>query len=163
MNLKLEARLSIIHSQTVVLIVKQVLSVIALLSMLCSIAAANVGALLLCSHEDGFGHVVDFNTHENESHDSCDHSEEHKSSSHNSLCEDAVDCTDSEVPDQELEDFSSNTDRSPLKSPSLQHGEYAFAPIEAAPSIEKHSKPPAFPLSVESQSRRFAKTVQIRR
>jgi len=163
LNLKLEARLSIIHSETVVIIVKQVVSVIGLLSLLCSIAAANAGALLLCSHADGFGHVVDFNIHEREAHESCNHSEDHQSSRPEPLCHETADCTDSEMPDQELENLSSNSDRSPLKSPSFQNGEQTFAPVKTASSIEKYAKPPAFPLSMESESRRFARTVQIRR
>ncbi len=131
--------------------------------MICSITTANAGVQLLCSHEDGSGHVVDYDTHDAEIHASCVFDEAHEAGHEHSHSYEETGCSDTEMPDSELEDLSSNSDRSPLKAPSIQFAIGAFLLNDASFSRETHLRPPASPLAMESESRRFARTVQIRR
>jgi len=142
--------------------VKRILSVVTLLSMLCSITAANAGVQVLCSHDDGFGHVVSHDTHEKESHASCDHHDSPEKRSSQELTHEDANCEDVEWDDSELEDLSSSNDRSNAKAPTLQFSANAFSSCQIEVSLKEASKPPAYKVLQENQSRRFAKIVQIR-
>ena len=137
-------------------------SIIVLLSMVFSIAAANFGTKVFCSHHDGFGHVISQESHENEVHASCvyQHADrEHATQDHS---HNEADCEDVELVDSELEDLSSNSDRGKSKVPNNQLVADIFSSCEIEISLKVASRPPVYRILKENESRRFAKIVQIR-
>ncbi len=130
--------------------------------MVCSITAANAGVQVLCSHDDGFGHVVAHDAHEKETHASCDHQDSPEDRSSQQHTHEDADCEDVELDDSELEDLSSSSDRSNAKAPSILLGSNAYTKRQIDASLREAAKPPAFRVLAENKSRRFAKIVQIR-
>lgn len=130
--------------------------------MVCSITAANAGVQVLCSHDDGFGHVVAHNAHEKETHASCLHQDSPEDRSSQDLSHEDPDCKDVVLDDSELEDLSSCSDRSKAKTPSIQLGSNAYTISQIDASLKDAARPPAFRVVTENKSRRFAKIVQIR-
>ncbi len=115
---------------------------------------------LLCSHEGGYGHVVEFDAHEGKSHDSCGHA--HIEDSHHSEQASDAGCKDIEVPDSELEDLSSGGDRSTVKAPALLLDLLVLSNALVDQSQTKAAIRPQNAPCLESESRRFARIVQIR-
>lgn len=140
----------------------RIISIAVLLSLFCSLAAANVGVQLLCSHNDGFGHVVDFDTHEEETHKSCGHGQISNTHRDHPVTPDESACEDTEVPDSEWDGLSSNSDRSVVKAPSILNGFLGFLIQSLEAKIDTVSTPPLITLFLESESRLFAKIIQIR-
>ena len=137
-------------------------SIIIVLSMVFSIAAANSGAKVFCSHHDGFGHVISQESHEKEVHASCVYQhadQEHATHDHSS---NEADCEDVELVDSELEDLSSNSERGKGKAPTIQLVANIFSSCGIEMSLEVASRPPVYRILKENESRRFAKIVQIR-
>ena len=95
-------------------------SIIIILSMVFSIAAANSGAKVFCSHHDGFGHVISQESHEKEVHASCVYQHADQGHATHDHSHNEADCEDVELVDSELEDLSSNSDRGKSKVPTNQ-------------------------------------------
>lgn len=146
-------------------------SILALVSLLCSSLAASVGGqLILCSHEDGQGYLVEFSAHEKQHSDPChahqdgyptdsDNAESHE----DALCYfEAQDCEDVEIPQTDLRDKSQSGDRLLVKSPAICLCLFDLLPAEINRQIEAHARIDKGPPQLESESRRFAKTIQIR-
>lgn len=130
--------------------------------MVCSITAANAGVQVLCSHDDGYGHVVSHDAHEKESHASCIFQDAPENQSSQELTHEGANCEDVELDDSELEDLSSSSDRSNGKAPSILLGSNAYTKRQIDASLREAAKPPAFRVLTENKSRLFAKIVQIR-
>ncbi len=146
-------------------------SILALISLLCSSIAANVGGqLILCSHEDGQGYLVQFSEHEKQHSDPChDHQDGHPTASNSAdshedaLCDfEAQDCEDVEIPQTDLRDKNQSGDRLLVKSPAICLCLFALRPAEIDRKIEALARSAKAPPQLESESRRFAKTIQIR-
>ncbi len=138
--------------------VTRVISTLALASMLCSILAANSGVQILCSHDGGYGHLVELDDHTTESSSACGHKHAHEDDHH----VDHPSCVDVEVPDSELEDLSSNSDRSVVKAPELYLDLFESVGSLSDPRVDAADLRPKDTPTLESESRQFAKTVQIR-
>lgn len=130
--------------------------------MVFSIAAANAGVLVLCSHEDGFGHVISYEAHEEEVHASCVHPHPPREIAEPDHSHADIDCEDIELVDSELEDLSSNTDRAQGKAPAFHLVARFFSSCQIDESLKDASRPPVYRVLRESESRRFARIVQIR-
>ena len=144
----------------------RIVSTITLVSLICGTAVANVDGQLLCSHEDGTGHVIKFSEHEKEKRGECDHS--HGGNESNACILNLSDaqgnstCDDIEVPDSELGDNASNGDRLLAKSPAIILRPIKFSPATYDLQSSRFATPLRAPPCLESEARRFAKIVQIR-
>ena len=143
-------------------VVTRTSSIIALRSLVFSLAAASSGAKVFCSHHDGFGHVISYESHEKEVHASCVYQHADQGHATHDHSHNKADCEDVELVDSELEDLSSNSDRSKGKSPTIQLVANIFSSCEIAMSLDVASRPPVYRILKENESRRFAKIVQIR-
>jgi hypothetical protein len=130
--------------------------------MVFSIATANAGVQVLCSHDDGFGHVISYESHEKGLHASCAFQHSHDESATSDHSHDDADCEDVELVDSELEDLSSSSDRAKGKSPTIQLVASVFSGCQIEMSLKVASRPPVYRVLKENESRRFAKIVQIR-
>lgn len=130
--------------------------------MVFSIAAANAGVQVLCSHDDGFGHVISYESHEEEVHSSCVFQHSHDDDATFDHSHDDADCEDVELVDSELEDLSSNSDRTKGKAPTIQLVANVLSGGQIEMSLKVASRPPVYRVLKENESRRFAKIVQIR-
>jgi hypothetical protein len=145
--------------------VNRIVSILALVSLFCCSVAADSVGWLLCSHEDGQGHLVEFSQHEEQRSDPCHdhHSDEAETHEEDAACEfEAQACDDVEVPQTDFQAQGHYGDRTLVKTPALCLCLFELRPaaidrqIKACASVSKEAP------TLESESRRFAKTIQIR-
>ncbi|MBT5814861.1 MAG: hypothetical protein HOI15_11025 [Opitutales bacterium] len=144
---------------------KRFVSILALISVFCSSIAANTARQLICSHEDGQGHLVEFGEHENEHKDPCHdhHSAEAEYHEEAIACDfEAEACDDVEIPQTDLRDQGQNNDRNLVKSPAVCLSLFELRPAAIDRQIKAGTKVSKDSPALESKSRRFAKTIQIR-
>lgn len=143
----------------------RIVSILALVSLFCCSVAADTVGQLLCSHEDGQGHLVEFSQHEEQHTDPCHnhHSEEAEHQEEDAACEfEAQACDDVEVPQTDFQDQGHYGDRTLVKSPAICLSLFELRPAAIDRQIEVSSRVSKGAPTLESESRRFAKTIQIR-